>query len=466
MCVNYRPPTPEQFQHGRLGAFSELPRDWHWPEETWKDYAAPILRAAPGERPHYALASYGMVPRRHIPPDARPFDTMNARAESLIERRSFAPAWRRLHLCAVPMRWFYEPCYESGRAERTAIGMVDDTPFWVAGLWREWEEADGATSTAFTQLTINADDHPLMREGIAAVISSQPDMRVAGEAADGLEAVALYRKLRPHVTLIDLQMPHLNGMDAIAAIRAEFPQACLAILTTFRGDARAMQAIKSGAQGYLLKSSLRKELTDAIRMLAAGHRYIPSEIAGELARQALGKGAPVLRASVQKIGTPVLVAMAIVAISWIWLPAVTVQIMAGMAQSATMFDVLRMVNAGASLQDFGRGGSAGIYGLLCILAMAAPALPALWKHRLAPLGYFAPLAFLAAVGLGIYMKMNAMANAATEQMGSLAGSGMGDIVGAMMKQVMQAVSVGFGIYVSLAAALYLAWIGLRALRQR
>jgi len=129
-----------------------------------------------------------------------------------------------------------------------------------------------------------ADDHPLMREGIAAVIGSQPDMRVVGEAADGNEAVAMYRQLRPHVTLIDLQMPHLNGMDAIAAIRAEFPQACLAILTTFRGDARAMQAIKSGAQGYLLKSSLRKELTDAIRVLAAGRRYIPTEIAGELAR--------------------------------------------------------------------------------------------------------------------------------------------------------------------------------------
>lgn len=162
MCVNYRPPTPEQF-NGRIGAFSELPRDWHWPEETWKDYAAPIVRAAPGLRPQPCVASYGLVPRRHIPDGVKPFDTMNARAESLHERRSFASGWRRLQLCAVPMLCFYEPCYESGRAERTAIGLADGSLFWVAGLWREWQEADGGITSAFTQITINADTHPLMR---------------------------------------------------------------------------------------------------------------------------------------------------------------------------------------------------------------------------------------------------------------------------------------------------------------
>ena len=164
MCVNYRPPTPEQFgRFGAIGAFSDLPADWRWPEETWKDYAAPILRAGPDRRPEACLASYGMVPRRHIPPEIKPFDTMNARAESLVERRSFAPAWRRLQLCAVPMAWFYEPCYESGRAVRHAIGMADEAIFFVAGLWRDWQEADGSIQSSFTQITINADEHELMR---------------------------------------------------------------------------------------------------------------------------------------------------------------------------------------------------------------------------------------------------------------------------------------------------------------
>ncbi|QOL48558.1 SOS response-associated peptidase [Massilia litorea] len=161
MCVNYRPPTPEQF--GTLGAFSDLPADWRWPEETWKDYLAPILRLDADGRPSACLASYGMVPRRQIPPEIKPFDTMNARAESLGERRSFAPAWRRLQLCAVPMAWFYEPCYESGRAVRHAIGMQDESLFYVAGLWRDWPEADGTVTSSFTQITINADEHALMR---------------------------------------------------------------------------------------------------------------------------------------------------------------------------------------------------------------------------------------------------------------------------------------------------------------
>jgi DNA-binding NarL/FixJ family response regulator len=128
-----------------------------------------------------------------------------------------------------------------------------------------------------------ADDHPLMREGIGAVISSQPDMHLVGEAGDGHEALTLFRALQPDVTLIDLQMPNLNGIEAIQAIRAEFPQASIAILTTYRGDVRALHAIKAGAQGYLLKSALRKELTEAIRALAAGKRYFPPEIAAELA---------------------------------------------------------------------------------------------------------------------------------------------------------------------------------------
>jgi len=128
------------------------------------------------------------------------------------------------------------------------------------------------------------DDHPLMREGIAAVIAIQPDMELAGEAGDGREALAQYRALQPDVALIDIQMPEVNGIEAIQAIRAEFPQARIAVLTTYRGDARALQAIRAGAQAYLLKSALRKELTEAIRALALGQRYFPPEIAAELAK--------------------------------------------------------------------------------------------------------------------------------------------------------------------------------------
>lgn len=127
------------------------------------------------------------------------------------------------------------------------------------------------------------DDHPLIREGIAAVVGGYEDISVVGEASNGLEAIRLYRTTQPDVMLMDVQMPELNGIGAISAITSEFPQACIAVLTTYRGDVRALQAIKAGARGYLLKSTLRRELIDTIRALAAGKRRFPPEIAAELA---------------------------------------------------------------------------------------------------------------------------------------------------------------------------------------
>jgi putative SOS response-associated peptidase YedK len=162
MCVNFRPPLPEQLD-AVLGVLVDLYDQWDWPTETWKDYVAPIVRSGSSGQRELCLASYGMVPRRYIPPGVKVFDTMNARAESIGEKRSFAPAWRKAQLCAVPMTCFYEPCYESGRAQRFGIGMHDDSLFFVAGLWREWSAPTGEVHTSFTQITVNADEHPLMR---------------------------------------------------------------------------------------------------------------------------------------------------------------------------------------------------------------------------------------------------------------------------------------------------------------
>lgn len=127
------------------------------------------------------------------------------------------------------------------------------------------------------------DDHPLLREGIAGVLESQPDMKLVAEATNQAEAVAAYRQHRPDVTLMDVRMPGCNGIDAMAQIRSEHPEAKVIILTTYRGDVQALRAIKSGAAGYLLKSSLRLELLDSIRAVHRGQRCIPVEIATELA---------------------------------------------------------------------------------------------------------------------------------------------------------------------------------------
>ena len=127
------------------------------------------------------------------------------------------------------------------------------------------------------------DDHPLLREGVASVVERQNDMQLVAEATDGEQAIALYRQLQPDITLMDLQMPGVGGVEAIRTITGEFPHARIIVLTTYRGDVQALRALKAGAMGYLLKSMLRKELLDTIRQVHAGRRSIPPEIANEIA---------------------------------------------------------------------------------------------------------------------------------------------------------------------------------------
>lgn len=127
------------------------------------------------------------------------------------------------------------------------------------------------------------DDHPLLREGIAAVINGEEDIELVAEAVNGQETIELFRHHRPDVTLMDLQMPEMNGIQAIIAIRSEFPNARFVVLTTYQGDVQAVRALKAGASGYLLKKMLRKDLLDTIRAVNAGKRRIPVEIAAELA---------------------------------------------------------------------------------------------------------------------------------------------------------------------------------------
>ncbi len=131
------------------------------------------------------------------------------------------------------------------------------------------------------------DDHPMLREGIVAVIERQADMTVVGEASDGVEAIARFSELNPDVTLMDLQMPGASGFAAIEGIRARAPRAPMLVLTTYPGDSQALRALKAGANGYLLKSCIRRELIDAIRAVHAGRRPISAEIAQEIAAHAL-----------------------------------------------------------------------------------------------------------------------------------------------------------------------------------
>lgn len=127
------------------------------------------------------------------------------------------------------------------------------------------------------------DDHPLLREGVAAVLEAEGDMVVVGEAKDGAEAVALFAQTGPDIVLMDLQMPDIDGVEAIAAIRAQAPRARIIVLTTYAGDVRALRALKAGASGYLLKSSLRRELIDTIRAVHSGKRQLHPQVAHDIA---------------------------------------------------------------------------------------------------------------------------------------------------------------------------------------
>jgi DNA-binding NarL/FixJ family response regulator len=130
---------------------------------------------------------------------------------------------------------------------------------------------------------LTVDDHLLLREGIAAVLEAQSDMVLVGEASNGREAIDRFRQLRPDVTLMDLRMPDMNGIDAITAICREFPNARIIVLSTYAGDVQAAAALRAGASGYLLKNLVRTELLDTIRAIHAGKRRVPPEIATEIA---------------------------------------------------------------------------------------------------------------------------------------------------------------------------------------
>src|SRR5712664_2053624 len=130
---------------------------------------------------------------------------------------------------------------------------------------------------------LSVNDHPLLREGVAALLASQSDMTLVAEASNGREAIQQFRIHRPDVTVMDLQMPEMNGVDAVSAIRVEFPGAKIIMLTTYAGDVQIFRALKAGAQGYLLKAVIHKELPDDIRAVYAGRKVMAPEAAAQIA---------------------------------------------------------------------------------------------------------------------------------------------------------------------------------------
>lgn len=131
------------------------------------------------------------------------------------------------------------------------------------------------------------DDHPVLREGLAAMIAAEDDMILVGEAETGEQSIALFEQLRPDVTLMDLRLPDMNGIEAITTIRSTHPDARIIVLTTYLGDVQALRALKAGAMGYLMKATLRRDLLDTVRAVHEGERRVPTEVAAELAQHAM-----------------------------------------------------------------------------------------------------------------------------------------------------------------------------------
>lgn len=159
MCVNYKPASKEVVSTLTGAGTSGTP---DWPDEVWQDYDAPLVLAGQEGEPELIVGTYGMVAKQGMREGLR-LSTMNARAGTVGEKHTFSKQWREAQTCLLPMTAFFEPLWESGCSERWATGMADDEPFCVAGLWKAWEEEQGSFSFSFTQLTINADEHPLMK---------------------------------------------------------------------------------------------------------------------------------------------------------------------------------------------------------------------------------------------------------------------------------------------------------------
>jgi DNA-binding NarL/FixJ family response regulator len=156
--------------------------------------------------------------------------------------------------------------------------------FRFRGSGRRTEGHAVSVSASPQQIRIlTVDDHPLLRGGIAALIADQKDLTLAGEAATGREAIEEFRRLKPDITLMDIQMPDMDGIDAIIAIRSEFPAARIIVLTTYEGDALAQRALKAGAQAYILKSRVRRDLLETIRLVHGGARRVDPGIAEQIA---------------------------------------------------------------------------------------------------------------------------------------------------------------------------------------